>query len=63
MSAADRPRWVSEERRKAKRLVSAAAGEVDAAQQLARREDILWLPVTKSSAATLRGLPSRGQSV
>ena len=62
-SAAERPRWVSEVRRKAKRFSSARAGRWMLRNSSPGSSTFVWLPVTKSSAATLRGFPPRGHSV
>ncbi len=63
ISAAERPRWVSDTWRMAKRFDKAEAGSRIERNSSPFCSTFVWLPVTKSTTGTWRGLPLRGHKV
>ena len=63
ISAAERPRWVSDTWRMAKRFVSADAGRRIERSSSPFCSTLACMPVTKSTTGTWRGLPLRGHRV
>jgi hypothetical protein len=63
ISAADRPRWVSEAWRKAERLAERRGRQTDAADELSRLQDIGMISGDEIGHRHLRGSPLRGQRV
>jgi hypothetical protein len=62
-SAAERPTGVSEIWRKAERRFKAARGTSSCRKSSPALRTLVWLPVTKSAAATFRSMPSVCQIV
>src|SRR5262249_41548226 len=63
ISAAERPKWVSDTCRMAKRLVSAEAGSRIERSSSPFCRTLVCMPVTKSTTGTCRGLPFCGHRV